>query len=86
MLSHLYPNILKYFTYWVDLQEVASGVVDGIARPSLRDTLTTCGFEGYRYSHCPKTAVSRHNAATDTVRIVVLLILLLALPNNEKKA
>lgn len=50
MLSALYPDILNYFTYWVDLQEVASGVAEGIARPSLRNILTACGRKGYRYS------------------------------------
>lgn len=74
VLSNLYPNILKYFTYWVDLQELASGVVDGITRTSLRDTLIACDFDGYRYSQDSQTAVFRHNAATDTVRIAVLLI------------
>ncbi|KAM0511981.1 hypothetical protein ACHAPE_009337 [Trichoderma viride] len=85
MLSTLYPNVLNYFTYWVDLQEVASGVVDGIARPSLRDTLTACGFEGYRHSQNSQTAIFPHNAATDTVRTVVLLIRVLVLPNDGKK-
>lgn len=85
VLSTLYPNVLNYFTYWVNLQEVASGVVDGVARPSLRDTLTACGFEGYRNSQNSQTATFPHNAATDTVRTVVLLIRFLALPNDGKK-
>ncbi|KAL7894081.1 hypothetical protein HDV63DRAFT_265798 [Trichoderma sp. SZMC 28014] len=85
MLSDLYPKLLNYFTCWVDLQEVASGVVDCITRPSLRDTLTACGFEGYKCLHIPQTAVFRHNAATDTVRIAVLLIRFLALPNDGRK-
>lgn len=85
VLSALYPNLLNYFTYWVDLQEVASGVVDGVARPSLRDTLTACGFDGYRHSQDSQTTIFPHNAATDTVRTVVLLVQFLALPNDGKK-
>lgn len=88
VLSNLYPNLLNYFTSWVDLQEVASGVVDGTARPSLRDTLTACGFEGYRHSQNSQNsqaAIFPHNSATDTVRTVVLLIRFLALPNDGKK-
>ncbi|KAL7936845.1 hypothetical protein V8C35DRAFT_332150 [Trichoderma chlorosporum] len=85
MLSNIYPNLLNYFTHWVDLQEVASGVVDGIARPSLRDALTACGFQGYRHSQDSQTAIFPHNAATDTVRTVALLIRFLALSNDGKK-
>lgn len=64
---------------------MASGVVAGVARPSLRDALTACGFEGYRHSQNSQTAISPHSAATDTVRTVVLLIRFLALLKDGKK-
>lgn len=85
VLSNLYPSLLNYFTYWVGLQEVASSVVDGVERPSLRDTLTACDFEGYRHSPNSQTAIFPHNAAADTVRTVMLLIRFVARPNDGQK-
>ncbi|KAK4074869.1 uncharacterized protein Triagg1_5018 [Trichoderma aggressivum f. europaeum] len=81
VLSSIYPNLLNYFTSWVDLQEVASGMTGGIVTPGLRETLIACGFEGYRHSQESRTA-SQHNAATDTVRTAMLLIRFLGLPSG----
>ncbi|KAL6832595.1 hypothetical protein V8C40DRAFT_262469 [Trichoderma camerunense] len=81
VLSNIYPDLLNYFTSWVDLQEVASGMTDGIERPSLRETLIACGFEGYRHSQESRIA-RQHNAATDTVRTAMLLVRFLRLPSN----
>ncbi|KAL6698773.1 hypothetical protein J3F84DRAFT_405781 [Trichoderma pleuroticola] len=81
VLSKIYPNLLNYFASWVDLQEVASGMTDGIVNPGLRETLIACGFEGYRPSQESRTAF-QHNAATDTVRTAMLLIRFLGLPSD----
>ncbi|KAL6809190.1 hypothetical protein GGI42DRAFT_365993 [Trichoderma sp. SZMC 28013] len=81
VLSNIYPDLLNYFTSWVDLQEVASGMTDGIVTPGLRETLIACGFEGYWHSQESRTA-SQHNAATDTVRTAMLLIRFLGLPSG----
>ncbi|KAL6802029.1 hypothetical protein J3E68DRAFT_447834 [Trichoderma sp. SZMC 28012] len=81
VLSNIYPDLLNYFTSWVDLQEVTSGMTDGIERPSLRETLIACGFEGYRHSQGSRIA-RPHNAATDTVRTAMLLVRFLRLPSD----
>lgn len=81
VLSNIYPDLLNYFTSWADLQEVASGMTDGIERPSLRETLIACGFEGYRHSQESRIA-RQHNAATDTVRTAMLLVGFLGLPSD----
>ncbi|KAM6476094.1 hypothetical protein HDV62DRAFT_396417 [Trichoderma sp. SZMC 28011] len=81
VLSNIYPDLLNYFTSWADLQEVASGMTDGIERPSLRETLIACGLEGYRHSQ-ESRIVRQHNAATDTVRAAMLLVRFLGLPSD----
>ncbi|KAK4067717.1 hypothetical protein Trihar35433_6277 [Trichoderma harzianum] len=78
VLSNICPGLLNFFTSWVDLQEVASRMTDGIVTPGLRETLAACGFGGYKPSQESRMA-SQHNAATDTVRTAMLLVRFLGL-------
>ncbi|KAL7945339.1 hypothetical protein V8C42DRAFT_322844 [Trichoderma barbatum] len=85
VLSSFYPNLLSfgYFTHWLDLQNVASGIADGPLLPSLRETLVACGFGGH--SKDVQSVLSQHNAATDTVRAAAILIQFLGFPSDGKR-
>lgn len=70
ILTRLYPRVLRHFTSWSDLQEIAREVSDdGTSRlisPGLHETLVACGFQASVNDSQNKN--SQHNAATDTVR------------------
>ncbi|KAH8895518.1 hypothetical protein GQ53DRAFT_53004 [Thozetella sp. PMI_491] len=67
--SHL-SQIIKYFSSWVDLQEIASAV-SKTKRPGLRDTLLALGFTSARSSIPGRN--QQHSAGNDAVRQLAVL-------------
>ncbi|KAH7323229.1 hypothetical protein B0I35DRAFT_343959, partial [Stachybotrys elegans] len=76
ILSSLYPKVLNRFTSWMDLQQLAEEAMsqdqDNIPIPGLGDTLHACGF-GTDSRDSQKAAI-KHNAATDSIRTVAVLV------------
>lgn len=77
VLSSLYPNLLRHFTSWLDLQEIAKEVSSDskgvLTSPGLHETLFACGFDNGFHS-----TRLQHNAATDTVRAAAVFAYLMA--------
>ncbi|KAM9880932.1 hypothetical protein VDGL01_04940 [Verticillium dahliae] len=83
ILSGLYPKVLRFFTHWLDLQEVAArvAVMDAkLVHPSLRETLVACGFQDV----ASQSTKLLHNAATDTTQAAALLVRLMSLREGEE--
>ncbi len=76
LLSTIYMGLTKYFTSWLDLQEL-SRRASRVDKPGLSETLKACGF-GRQDSTDLHSLNGRHNAATDTVRAAAVLHHLLA--------
>ena len=74
ILSGSCPKLLRYFSSWLDLQDMAREVAGNTTgkplSPGLHETLIACGFT----NNAPKAQRSRsqHNAATDTVRAAAI--------------
>ncbi|KAI0386395.1 hypothetical protein F5Y04DRAFT_276003 [Hypomontagnella monticulosa] len=72
-------QITQYFSFWVDLQEIAADV-SGTKCPGLRATLLAFGFFSNDLATRGK---SNHNAGNDAVRVLAILVNLLHLSKGD---
>lgn len=85
ILSKIYPRVLRHFTSWLDLQEIAASEAAANAAsrrlcPGLHQTLAACGFkDGVGGSR------TQHNAATDTVRAAALFAYFMSMHDGERQ-
>lgn len=78
IMSSTYLGITEHVSSWVDLQEIIKDVSSRTNRsPSMREALIAFGFEGDDQAILPSRMA--HNAGTDALRIIALLVNLLAL-------